>query len=112
MLKSNNIDGMDGPINFGERLNWWGLLIEGHDVDPNYKMPYTKPYYQKLFEDYGFQEGLLNVNMSIDELRRKMDLLFDVTTNKEIVNTLKENSKNLKQQTRKMWEEVLATLKA
>ena len=41
-----------------------------------------------------------------------MDLLFDVTTNKEIVNMLKENSKNLKQQTRKMWEEVLATLKA
>ena len=68
--------------------------------------------YQMLFEDYGFQEGLLNVNMSIDELRRKMDLLFDVTTNKEIVNMLKENSKNLKQQTRKMWEEVVATLKA
>ena len=54
-LKEKKCNAIDGPINFGERLNWWGLLIEGHDVDPNYKMPYTKPYYQALFEDYGFQ---------------------------------------------------------
>ena len=68
--------------------------------------------YKMLFEDYGFEDGLLNVNMSIDELHRKMDLLFDVTTKKKIVNMLKENSKNLKQQTQKMWEKVLSTLKA
>ena len=27
---------MDGPINFGERDKWWGCLVEGFDIDPNY----------------------------------------------------------------------------
>jgi len=54
-LQAKGINTMEGPINFGERDTWWGLLVEGHDIDPNYKMPYTFPYYQKLFEEYGFQ---------------------------------------------------------
>lgn len=45
----------DGPINFGERMSFWGLLIEGREYDPNFNMPYTKAYYQDLFENYGFQ---------------------------------------------------------
>lgn len=55
-LEEKGMTAMDGPINFGERDNWWGLLIEGHDIEPNYKMPYTMPYYQSYFEKYGFQE--------------------------------------------------------
>lgn len=54
-LEEREINTMEGPINFGERDNWWGLLVDGFDIDPNYKMPYTKPYYQTLFEEYGFQ---------------------------------------------------------
>ncbi len=54
-LLDRDINTMEGPINFGERDNWWGLLTEGHEIDPNYKMPWTFPYYQKFFEDYGFQ---------------------------------------------------------
>ncbi|MFK7900905.1 MAG: hypothetical protein AB8B61_09130 [Cyclobacteriaceae bacterium] len=54
-LKERGINTIDGPINFGERDNWWGLLVEGHDIDPNYKMPYTFPYYQAFFENYGFK---------------------------------------------------------
>lgn len=53
-LTENGMNSMEGPINFGSRDNWWGLLVEGHDLDPNYKMPYSKPYYQQYFEDYGF----------------------------------------------------------
>lgn len=45
----------DGPINFGDRDNWWGVLAAGFDIDPNYKMPWTKKYYLDLFENYGFQ---------------------------------------------------------
>ena len=55
-LISKGMNSMDGPINFGERDNWWGLLIEGHDIELNYKMPYTMPYYQNFFEKYGFKE--------------------------------------------------------
>lgn len=54
-LVEKDCNAIDGPINFGERMNWWGLLIEGRDVDPNFNMPYTKAYYQELFEEYGWQ---------------------------------------------------------
>jgi hypothetical protein len=54
-LESQEIEAMDGPINFGERDQWWGLLVKGFDIPPNYCMPYTMPYYQSFFEDYGFK---------------------------------------------------------
>lgn len=54
-LQSKGMEAMDGPINFGDRDRWWGLLIEGHDRDPNYQCNYQFPYYKKLFEDYGFE---------------------------------------------------------
>ena len=53
-LQSRHMEAMDGPVNFGERDRWWGLLIEGF-LPPNYGMSYHFPYYQILFEAYGFQ---------------------------------------------------------
>lgn len=54
-LVDKGMEAMDGPINFGERDRWWGCLIDGFDIDPNYCCNYHLPYYQKLFEAYGFQ---------------------------------------------------------
>lgn len=54
-LKSQGAEAMDGPINFGDRDKWWGLLVEGFDDEPIYGMPFNPNYYQKLFENYGFQ---------------------------------------------------------
>jgi hypothetical protein len=54
-LKSKGMEAMDGPINFGARDRWWGLLIEGFDRDPNYQCNYNFPYYKNFFEAYGFQ---------------------------------------------------------
>ena len=54
-LEKNGYNSMDGPINFGERDKWWGCLVEGFDIEPNYLQNYGKAYYQKLFENYGFQ---------------------------------------------------------
>jgi hypothetical protein len=45
---------MDGPINFGERDRWWGLLVDGFQP-PVYCLNYNPPYYRQLFEDYGFE---------------------------------------------------------
>ena len=45
---------MDGPINFGENDNFWGLLSEGF-VPPSYGMNYNHPYYKLFFENYGFK---------------------------------------------------------
>jgi len=53
-LKEFDIEAMDGPINFGERHQWWGLLIDGF-YEPNYCMPYNFGYYRELYESYGFQ---------------------------------------------------------
>lgn len=53
-LEENGMEAMDGPINFGDRNENWGLLVEGF-YPPNYGMPYHKKYYKALFENYGFQ---------------------------------------------------------
>jgi hypothetical protein len=54
-LQERGMEAMDGPINFGNRDRWWGLLVEGYDKQPNYQCNYNFPYYKDLFEAYGFQ---------------------------------------------------------
>lgn len=53
-LAERGMQAMDGPVNFGENLINWGLLVEGY-VQQGFGMPYNKPYYIELFENYGFQ---------------------------------------------------------
>ena len=54
-LSERGLEGMDGPVNFGSRDSWWGLLVEGFEHQPLYGNPYHLPYYKALFENYGFQ---------------------------------------------------------
>jgi len=54
-LQARKMEAMDGPINFGSRDRWWGLLIDGFEREPNYQCNYNFPYYQQFFEAYGFQ---------------------------------------------------------
>jgi hypothetical protein len=49
-----NMQAMDGPINFGEPDKFWGCLVEGF-TQPAYNVAYNLPYYQSLFENYGFK---------------------------------------------------------
>lgn len=53
-LLQRGVEAMDGPINFGERDRWWGLLVKGFEP-PVYCLNYNQPYYQQLFETYGFK---------------------------------------------------------
>lgn len=53
-LAEKGMEAMDGPINFGERDRWWGLVTEGFHA-PLYGMNYNPPYYRELFEQYGFR---------------------------------------------------------
>jgi len=53
-VSQRGMEAMDGPINFGERDNWWGLLTEGFH-EPLYGMNFNPPYYKELFERYGFR---------------------------------------------------------
>jgi len=52
-LKAKGMEAMDGPINFGETDKYWGLLTGGFS-HPSFEVPYNPPYYQDLFESYGF----------------------------------------------------------
>jgi hypothetical protein len=53
-LRQRGMQAMDGPINFGERDRWWGLLVEGF-APPVYCLNYNPSYYKELFENYGFK---------------------------------------------------------
>jgi hypothetical protein len=53
-LIQHGMEAMDGPINFGERDRWWGLVTKGFE-EPMYCMNYNPLYYVTLFEDYGFR---------------------------------------------------------
>ncbi len=54
-LEEQGAEAMDGPINFGEKDQFWGLLIKNF-TDPNtYGMNYNPEYYVRLFENYGFR---------------------------------------------------------
>jgi hypothetical protein len=53
-LIKEKVEAMDGPINFGERDKWWGLLVEGFS-EPLYGMNYNPPYYKEMYENYGFK---------------------------------------------------------
>ncbi len=53
-LMQKGMEAMDGPINFGERDNWWGLVTQGFRP-PLYSMNFNPPYYKELFEQYGFR---------------------------------------------------------
>ena len=61
-LMQKGMQAMDGPINFGERDRWWGLVVKGTDLSPMYCMNFNPPYYQQLFEKLRvqklFQPGL------------------------------------------------------
>jgi hypothetical protein len=71
-LQQRGMEAMDGPINFGERNAWWGLLVDGF-TPPTYQMNYNPPYYIQLFEAYGFKDYfkqysyLINVNQARPE---------------------------------------------
>ncbi|RYY21647.1 MAG: hypothetical protein EOO36_00150 [Cytophagaceae bacterium] len=54
-VRARGMLAVDGPINFGDRDRFWGVLIDGFGHEPNYGMFWHPAYYQQLLENYGFQ---------------------------------------------------------
>lgn len=75
-LREKGMEAMDGPINFGERLAWWGLLVDGFHP-PLYQMNYNPPYYQDLFESYGFQLYFNQICFARDTEPRLSDKFYE-----------------------------------
>ena len=67
-LTDNGMQAMDGPINFGENDNFWGLLVEGF-IPPSYGMNYNPSYYQAFFEHYGFKTLYAQITNQLDILK-------------------------------------------
>ncbi len=54
-LSERGMEAMDGPINFGERDKFWGLVMENFALSPYVNQGYNPEYYVRFFENYGFQ---------------------------------------------------------
>lgn len=76
-LLQHNIEAMDGPINFGERDKWWGLVVKGHEIPPLYGMNFNPPYYQQLFENYGFKNFFNQVCFALKANSRLQPKFYD-----------------------------------
>ena len=64
-LLQQGMEAMDGPINFGERDQWWGLVVQGFQ-EPLYGMNYNPPYYVNFFEKYGFKTQYEQITNHVD----------------------------------------------
>lgn len=70
-LIAQGMEAMDGPINFGERDKWWGLVTDGF-TEPLYGMNYNPPYYKTLLENYGFKPFFHQICLSMN-LKQSID---------------------------------------
>lgn len=73
-LTDRGMEAMDGPINFGERDKWWGLVVEGF-YSPLYGMNYNPAYYVSLFEQYGFKTYFQQVCFGM-QVKQRLDDKF------------------------------------
>jgi hypothetical protein len=74
-LGQRGMEAMDGPINFGERDKWWGLLVEGFH-EPLWSMNFNPPYYRGLLENYGFQPFFHQLCFGLDPMKTLSDKLL------------------------------------
>lgn len=80
-LQQQGMEAMDGPVNFGERDIWWGLLIDGYDREPNYRCNYQLPYYKEFFDAYGFQVYFKQLTFGVNVFDRFSDKIYEKARN-------------------------------
>ncbi len=78
-LKGKGMQAMDGPVNFGETDKYWGLLVGGF-THPSFDVPYNHPYYQDLFESYGFQVYYKMEGFHLDLTKPLPERLFKIAS--------------------------------
>jgi hypothetical protein len=80
-LQENGMDAMDGPINFGDRDKWWGLMVEGFETEPMYGMSFNPSYYEDLITSYGFK-NYYNQYYYKKEIQSALPVRFEERYNK------------------------------
>lgn len=80
-LTARGMEAMDGPVNFGSRDEWWGLLTDGFEFQPLYTNPYNPPYYKALFENWGFKvwfnQHTYKRGVEVENRRHLNDAVYD-----------------------------------
>lgn len=56
-LKDKGMEDVVGPTN-PSLMDMIGFLVDGFDKDPYLMMPYTKPYYEKLVTEAGYEKAM------------------------------------------------------
>ncbi len=86
-LMQRGMKAMDGPVNFGEKDRYWGLLSEGSDKPAIYTMNHNPDYYKLFFEEYGFTklyEQIVYHRSGTDPANPRLNALAErVNRNKE-----------------------------
>jgi len=97
-LAENGMQAMDGPINFGDRDKWWGLMLKGFEEEPMYGMSFNPAYYETLFSQYGFEnfynQYYYKVNLE-DDLPPKFEERYNKFKAKPDYQALHLDKKNL-----------------
>lgn len=76
-LKEKGMEAMDGPVNFGERDKYWGLLVEGF-TQPSFEVAYNHMYYRELFESYGFKTYFKQEGFHLDLTKKIPDRFIKI----------------------------------
>jgi hypothetical protein len=95
-LQEKGIKAVDGPINFGGRDKFWGLLVKGFSP-PLFQENYQPTYYQRFFADNGYlpfeqiltMKGKMDVDMSrfkavIDRISRNNNIRVETYDYKKL----------------------------
>ncbi|MBI1222894.1 MAG: GNAT family N-acetyltransferase [Bacteroidetes bacterium] len=101
-LKQQGFIEIVGPINFGQRDAYWGLLVEGFGA-PAYQDNYHLPYYQRLFEDFGWEQDFEQKTAMIQAdyfNHERLGPIAQKVTSKEGYSFRSFNSRNLIQMSR------------
>lgn len=64
-LKSHGVVGADGPVNFGERHQFWGCALEKQSY-PIYQENYNPTYYNEHFEANDYLPSFQSVTYQVD----------------------------------------------
>lgn len=87
-LVDNGFNAIDGPINFGDRDKWWGLLVDGFET-PVYGMNYHHAYYKALFENYGFKTYFEQYTYVLDRSKNMPPIVYRIKQRLQVRNKVK-----------------------
>lgn len=112
VIKENNplhIKGILGTCDATIGSRFHGLVSALSQGVPSLATGWSHKY-QRLFEDYGFSEGIISVNDDDEVIYKKIDLLIDPNSSKYLHELLVKKSNELRLISEEMWGMVFSVI--